>query len=115
MRGQALRVDHCEMVINMNEARLRTIEQIEQFLKGCEQVEFTPYDTDEQRYEHISQVLKRFDYPRRSKVERGTLLEYLHRGVSEFLCSRRWETCPRRRASLATNDRRGGQVGATFS
>ena len=82
MRGQSLRVDHCEMVINMNEARLRTIEQIEQFLKGCEQVEFTPYDTDEQRYEHISQVLKRFDYPRRSKVERGTLLEYLRRTTS---------------------------------
>lgn len=70
------------MVINMNEARLRTIEQIEQFLKGCEQVEFTPYDTDEQRYEHISQVLRRFDYPRRSKVERGTLLEYLRRTTS---------------------------------
>ncbi|MFN7862986.1 MAG: hypothetical protein ACK5N7_06635, partial [Curvibacter sp.] len=28
-------------------------------------------------------------------------------------CVRAIETCPRRRASLATNDRRGGQVGAT--
>ena len=35
-------------------------------------------------------------------------------GVSEFLCARRSETCPRRRSSLATNDRRGGQVGATY-
>jgi IS30 family transposase len=35
-------------------------------------------------------------------------------GVSEFLCARRFETCPRRRSSLATNDRRGGQVGATY-
>jgi len=35
-------------------------------------------------------------------------------GVSEFLCVRRSETCPRRRASLATNDRRGGQVGAAY-
>ena len=36
-------------------------------------------------------------------------------GVSEFLCVRRSETCPRRRSSLATNDRRGGQVGAAFT
>ena len=35
-------------------------------------------------------------------------------GVSEFLCVRFSETCPRRRASLATNDRCGGQVGATY-
>jgi transposase len=35
-------------------------------------------------------------------------------GLSGFLCVRRDETCPRRRASLATNDRRGGQVGAAF-
>ena len=35
------------------------------------------------------------------------------KGPSEFLCSRRLKTCPRRRASLATNERRGGQVGRT--
>lgn len=33
-------------------------------------------------------------------------------GLSEFLCVRRRKTCPRRRASLATNARRGGQVAA---
>jgi len=32
-------------------------------------------------------------------------------GVSEFLCVRRLKTFPRRRASLATNARRGGKVG----
>lgn len=35
-------------------------------------------------------------------------------GVSETLCLRTLETCPRRRASPATNDRRGGQVGVAF-
>ena len=34
-------------------------------------------------------------------------------GVHEFLSVSTWKTCPRRRASLATNDRRSGQVGAT--
>jgi len=61
------------MVINMNETRLRTIEQIEQFLSASEQVEFIAHGDDSDRYEHISRVLKRFDYSQRSKRERGVL------------------------------------------
>jgi len=65
------------MVINMNETRLCTIEQIEQFLSACTQVKFSKSGDDSERYEHISRVLKRFDYPRRPKRERGVLLRYL--------------------------------------
>src|SRR5450759_1773976 len=65
------------MVINMNETRLCTIEQIEQFLSASALIEFSKYGDDAQRYEHISRVLKRFDYPRRNKRERGLLLSYL--------------------------------------
>ena len=65
------------MVINMNETRLSTIEQIEQFLGASAQIEFTAHGNDARRYEHISSVLKRFDYPRRNKRERGVLLRYL--------------------------------------
>jgi len=61
----------------MNETRLCTIEQIEQFLSASAQIEFTAHGNDAQRYEHISRVLKRFDYPRRPKRERGILLRYL--------------------------------------
>ena len=61
----------------MNETRLCTIEQIEQFLSGCHQVEFTKSGGDSERYEHISRVLKRFDYPRQGKREKGVLLKYL--------------------------------------
>ncbi len=61
----------------MNETRLCTIEQIEQFLSASAQIEFTAHGNDAQRYEHISRVLKRFDYPRRNKRERGILLRYL--------------------------------------
>lgn len=39
-------------------------------------------------------------------------LKNLAGGVSEFLCVRRRKTCPRCRSSLATNERRGGQVAA---
>jgi len=65
------------MVTNMNETRLCTIEQIEQFLMACTQIEFSKSGDDSERYEHISRVLKRFDYPRRTKRERGVLLRYL--------------------------------------
>ena len=61
----------------MNETQLCTIEQIEQFLIGSAQIEFTTSGDDNERYAHISRVLKRFDYPGRNKRERGVLLRYL--------------------------------------
>ena len=63
----------------MDESKLRTIEQIECFLAGNSEVEFSGYENDLQRYAHLSRVLKRFDYPRRNKRERGVLLAYLRR------------------------------------
>ena len=65
------------MVINMNETQLRTIEQIEQFLSASGPVEFSAAGDDSERYGHISRVLKRFDYPRSNRRERGVLLKYL--------------------------------------
>lgn len=61
----------------MNEARLSTIEQIEEFLRGSGAIEFSAAGDDSERYGHISRVLMRFDYPRRSKRERGVLRRYL--------------------------------------
>ena len=63
----------------MNETRLCTIEQIEQFLKASTQIEFSASGNGRERYDHISGVLERLDYPRRSKRERGVLLRYLQR------------------------------------
>ena len=65
------------MVINMDESQLRTIEQIEQFLEGSAEVAFTAHSGDVERYAHVSRVLKRFDYPRCNKHDRGVLLRYL--------------------------------------
>ena len=61
----------------MNETRLETIEQIEQFLSANSLIEYSASGDDNERYAHISRVLKRFDYPRRSKRERGILHRYL--------------------------------------
>jgi hypothetical protein len=44
----------------------------------------------------------------------GFSVDQVVQGLSEFLCVRRLKTCPRRRSSLATNERRGGQVGAAW-
>ena len=71
------------MVIDMDETRLRTIEQLQEFLKATPEVAFTAHGlggaADNQRYEHISRVLTRFDYPQRNKRERGVVLAYLRR------------------------------------
>jgi hypothetical protein len=67
------------MVINMNEARLTTIEQRVSFLAGSLSVEFSPHGDDSERYAHISRVLKRFGYPQCSKADRGVIRQYLER------------------------------------
>ena len=63
----------------MNESRLRTIAQVEEFLSACALIEFSPAAGEDRRYEHIGAVLKRFDYPQRNKRERGVLRRYLER------------------------------------
>ncbi len=65
----------------MDETKLRTIAQLQEFLDATPEVSFTGTggDGDTQRYEHISRVLRRFDYPQRNKRERGVVLAYLRR------------------------------------
>jgi hypothetical protein len=73
------------MVINMNDSKLRTIEQIEAFLRGSNLIEFSGYGDDTERYAHIGRVLKRFSDPQRSKRERGVLRAYLERTSGRIL------------------------------
>lgn len=61
----------------MNETKLCTIEQVEQFLIASADIAFSAHGDDLERYAHISRVLKRFDYPQRCKQDRGVLLRYL--------------------------------------
>jgi hypothetical protein len=86
------------MVINMDEAQLLTIAQLQEFLDVTPEVSFSGAagGADTQRYEHISRVLKRFDYLQRNKRERGVVLAYLRRtsGYSRPQITRlvaRWE------------------------
>ncbi len=70
-------VDHLRMIIQMNDSKLRTIEQIELFLSGNIEVAFSMQGDDPARYAHISRVIKPLDYPQRNKRERGVVLRYL--------------------------------------
>ena len=65
----------------MNESRLSTIEQIEQFLSASSQGEFSAHGGHAERYEHISRLLQRFDYSLRKRRERGVLLRYLQHTI----------------------------------
>lgn len=67
------------MVIDMNEAQVRTLEQMRQVLSGTQALEFSCVDGDEGRYGWIEQVLRRLDYRRLDRAERGVVLAYVQR------------------------------------
>lgn len=67
------------MVIDMNETKLTTLEQLRQFLAGTLTVEFRPVATDETRYRHIAEVLRRFRYAGLKRPDKGVVLRYLER------------------------------------
>ena len=83
----------------MDEAKLRTVAQLQEFLDATQEVTFTsaPGQSDQQRYEHISRVLKRLAYCALGKGDRGVVLAYLRctSGYSRSQVTRlvgRWES-----------------------
>jgi len=66
-------------VINMNDSKLNTIEQIREFLVGTSNVSFTTPTDEPQRRDFISRVLKRFKYFTLGKAYRGILFLYMQR------------------------------------
>ncbi len=73
------------MVIDMNEASVRTLEQVRQVVAGTQALEFRRSENDEERYRWIGAVLRRFGYRSLKRRERGLLLVYLQRLVR--ICS----------------------------
>jgi transposase InsO family protein len=67
------------MVIDMNEARLETIEQIREFLAGTTDVAFGALTDESSLHTFVATVLKRFNYFHLSKGQRGVLFTYLQR------------------------------------
>lgn len=67
------------MVIDMNESKLETIEQIQDFLTGTADVAFTAPADDTERRKFTVAVLRRFGYFKLRKKQRGVLFAYLQR------------------------------------
>jgi transposase InsO family protein len=85
------------MVIDMNEAQVRTLEQVRQVLEGTQSLEFRRAEDDEGRYAWIESVLRRFDYRQLPRAHRGPVLAYLQRlsGYSRAQITRlvsRWDS-----------------------
>jgi len=67
------------MVIDMNEAQVRTLEQVRLVVAGTQALEFRRAEDDEGRYAWIEQVLGRFGYRQLGRADRGAVLAYLQR------------------------------------
>jgi hypothetical protein len=84
------------MVIDMNEAQVRTLEQVRQVLAGTQALEFQATADDAGRYAWIESVLLRFEYRGLARGDRGRVLAYLQRlsGYSRAQITRlvsRWD------------------------
>ena len=84
------------MVIDMNEAQVRTLEQVRQVLAGTQAMEFQAAADDKGRYAWVESVLQRFEYRRLPRAARGPVLAYLQRlsGYSRAQITRlvsRWD------------------------
>jgi transposase InsO family protein len=67
------------MVIDMNEARLGTIEQIREFLAGTADIAFSTTKDPAARHRFVAKVLNRYRYFKLRKGDRGVLFAYLQR------------------------------------
>jgi len=66
------------MVTYMNDTKIRNLDDVRAFLAGSAAMEFSITDKAE-RYRWIEQTLRRFQYPRLGRSQRGVLLRYLQR------------------------------------
>ena len=67
------------MVIDMNESKLETIEQVREFLAGTADVAFTLPTEEATLRQFVMTVLRRFRYSRLGKGQRGILFAYMLR------------------------------------
>ena len=67
------------MVIDMNEAQVRNLEQVRQVLEATQSLEFRRAEDDEGRYAWIESVLRRLEYRQLGRCDRGCVLAYVQR------------------------------------
>ena len=65
------------MVIDMNDAQLHTLDQLRAFLNGTVAVGFSV--SANERYDFIARIVRRFDYARLRRADKGVVLRFLGR------------------------------------
>jgi len=65
------------MVIDMNDSQLHTVAQLSAFLDGSLAMKFSPPGNDVERYGFIAAVLKRLQYRRLGRSDKGVVRRYL--------------------------------------
>jgi len=63
------------MVIDMNDAKLRTLDQVRAFLQGTVALDLCL--RAEERYEFVARTVRRFGYARLSRADKGLVLRFL--------------------------------------
>jgi len=92
------------MVIDMNDAKRKTLAQLKAFLDGSAAVDFRPAGDDLERYAHITAVLRRFGYGGLGRADKGLVRRYLMHTTG---CSRaQLARLVKRAANGATSGRR---------
>lgn len=78
-----------DMLLNMSDEQLQTIEQVKQFLEGSQGIDFEGQRTEE-KYDWTEEVLIRFRYLRLKKPDRGVIRRYIEKvtGYSRAQVSR---------------------------
>jgi len=66
-------------VIDMNEAQVRSVQQVRQVMQGVQALEFRATGNDQDRCLWIEAVLRRLNYRALARVDRGAVLAYLQR------------------------------------
>ncbi len=65
------------MVIDMNDAKLHTLDQLREFLNGTVAVDFSV--SADERYDFIARIVRRFGYSRLRRTDKGVVLRFLGR------------------------------------
>lgn len=65
------------VVIDMNDAKLQTLDQVRAFLKGTVVVAFSLAANE--RYEFVARTVRRFGYARLKRADKGVVLRFLGR------------------------------------
>jgi len=68
------------MQITMNDSRITSIAQLQEFLKGSQKIPFSlEHESIEKKYASINETLKRFSYRKLSRKKKGVILWYLQK------------------------------------